>query len=147
MASPETSKSLLDRARDRGDAASWRRLTDLYTPLIHRWVRPYVSQPADAEDVIQEVLAAVARDLPGFRYTQAPGAFRAWLRGIAVNRLREYWRSQRTRPQASGGNDIPETLRQLEDPHSELTRAWDLEHDRHVAHSLVESIRLEFQPA
>jgi len=28
MAAPETSKSLLDRARDLGDAASWRRLSD-----------------------------------------------------------------------------------------------------------------------
>jgi RNA polymerase sigma-70 factor (ECF subfamily) len=147
MASPETSKSLLDRARDLGDAASWRRLTDLYTPLIQRWVRPYVAQAADADDVIQEVLVAVARDLPGFRHNQAPGAFRAWLRGIAVNRLREYWRSRHGRPQTPGGHDITETLRELEDPYSPLSRAWDLEHDRHVAHSLLQSIRLEFQPA
>jgi RNA polymerase sigma-70 factor (ECF subfamily) len=147
MASPETSKSLLDRARDLGDAASWRRLTDLYTPLIQRWIRPYVAQPADADDVIQEVLVAVARDLPGFRHNQAPGAFRAWLRGIAVNRLREYWRSRHGHPQAAGGNGIVETLQQLEDPHSPLSRSWDLEHDRHVAQSLLESIRLEFQPA
>jgi RNA polymerase sigma-70 factor (ECF subfamily) len=147
MASPETSKSLLDRARDLGDAASWRQLTDLYTPLIQRWIRPYVAQPADADDVIQEVLVAVTRDLPGFHHNQAPGAFRAWLRGISVNRLREYWRARQARPQAPGGNGIDETLRDLEDPHSPLSRAWDLEHDRHVARSLLESIRLEFQPA
>jgi RNA polymerase sigma-70 factor (ECF subfamily) len=147
MASPDTSKSLLDRARDLGDAASWRRLTDLYTPLIQRWVRPYIAQPADADDVIQEVLVAVARDLPGFRHNQSPGAFRAWLRGIAVNRLREYWRSRHGRIQATGGGDVDQALRDLEDPGSPLSRAWDLEHDRHVAQSLLESIRLEFQPA
>jgi RNA polymerase sigma-70 factor (ECF subfamily) len=147
MASPATSKSLLDRARDLGDAASWRRLIDLYTPLIQRWVRPYVAQPADADDVIQEVLVALARDLAGFRHTQAPGAFRAWLRAIAVNRLREYWRSRHGRPQAAGGDGIVETLEQLKDPHSPLSRSWDLEHDRHVVNSLLESIRLEFEPA
>ena len=38
-------------------------------------------------------------------------------------------------------------LRQLEDPTSSLSRAWDEDHDRHVAQTLVESIRLEFQPA
>jgi hypothetical protein len=56
MAAPETSERRLDRARDLGDAASWRRLTDIDTPLIQGRVRPYVAQADDADDIIQEVL-------------------------------------------------------------------------------------------
>jgi RNA polymerase sigma-70 factor (ECF subfamily) len=144
MAAPHTSHSLLERARDPTDAASWRKLTDLYTPLIRRWARTYVAQPADADDVVQDVLAVLVRELPHFEHSNNPGAFRAWLRSITVNRLRVHWR--KCHP-AAGGNAITEQLLQLEDPSSSLSRAWDEEHDRHVLTTLLDAIRLEFQPA
>ena len=144
MAAPHTSHSLLERARDPTDAASWRRLTDLYTPLIRRWARTYVAQAADADDVVQDVLAVLVRELPHFEHSDNPGAFRAWLRSITVNRLRAAWRSRRP---AAGGEAVSEQLLQLEDPSSPLSRAWDEEHDRHVVTTLLDSIRLEFQPA
>lgn len=142
MSSPPTSQSLLQRARDRGDAASWRRLTDLYTPLVRRWVRRAGVGETDLDDVVQEVLTALVRDLPRFEHNRRAGAFRAWLRTITVHRVRTHWQA---RPPAIAGS--PEALAELEDPESPLSRAWDEEHDRHVLGSLLESIRLEFQPA
>jgi RNA polymerase sigma-70 factor (ECF subfamily) len=140
MGSPETSHSLLDRARDRSDAVSWRKLVDLYAPLVRSWVRPNVRQAADADDVVQEVLAQLVGELQGFSHNGRAGAFRVWLRGITVNRLRVYWRS---RAPACGG-DIVERLSQLEDPMSLLSCSWDAAHDRHVAETILDSIRLEF---
>src|SRR4051812_5659600 len=147
MATPETPKSLLDRARDSSDGESWRRLTDLYSPLIRRWVRAAIAQPADADDLVQEVLTTLVKELPAFRHGRRPGAFRAWLRAVTVNRLREYWRSRRDQPQAAGDDGTTEALHQLEDPASLLSRKWDREHDLHVARTLLEAIRLEFEPA
>ena len=141
---PHTSQSLLDRARDPSDAASWRKLIDLYTPLIRGWARLYATQPADADDVVQDVLTIVVRELPRFEHSRNPGAFRAWLKALTVNRLRVLWR---TRHPASGGDAILEQLHQLEDPCSPLSRSWDEEHDRHVLTTLLGAIRLEFQPA
>ena len=80
---------------------------------------------------MQEVLAVVVRELPGFRHNQRPGAFRAWLRTILVNRLQAFWRARRSQPIAAGGIAEPE-LEQLEDPEDDLGRLWDQEHDRHV---------------
>jgi RNA polymerase sigma-70 factor (ECF subfamily) len=145
MPVPQTSQSLLDRARDRGDAASWRKLTDLYQPLIRRWVNPHVAQPADADDLVQEVLATMSDELPRFQHNQRAGAFRVWLRSITVHRLRRYWRAHRGKFQAINGDDVLEVLHQLEDPHSPQSHAWDQEHDRHVMHMLLETIRLEFE--
>jgi len=142
-----TSKNLLAKARDRSDQAAWHRLMELYSPLIEKWVRPHVAQRADAEDVVQEVLTTLVRELPGFGHNQRPGAFRAWLRLITVHRLRAYWERRDSRPPATGGPDGQEALAQLADPASALSQAWDLEHDRHVTKTLLESIRLEFQPA
>src|SRR5581483_3817844 len=110
MSTPQTSQSLLNRARDRGDAAAWRKIMDIYLPLIRRWVAPHVAQQADADDLVQEVLTTVVDDLARFRHNQRSGAFRAWLRSITVHRLRRYWRSQRNACQASGGDDVLKIL-------------------------------------
>jgi RNA polymerase sigma-70 factor (ECF subfamily) len=145
MSTPQTSQSLLDCARNRGDAASWRKLTDIYVPLIRRWVAPHVAQPADVDDLVQEVLATLVDQLPGFQHNRRAGAFRAWLRSITVHRLRRYWRSRHNSCQATGGEEALMTLRELEDPESPQSRAWDDEHDRHVAQALLVTIQLEFQ--
>jgi RNA polymerase sigma factor (sigma-70 family) len=143
---PETPISLLERLRLSPDPASWQRLVDLYTPLIHHWLGRYALQSSDADDLTQEVLSAVAGELPQFRHDLRQGAFRRWLRTVAVNRLRNFWRARRTRPLAVGGDDFESVLGQLEDPESRLSRVWDEEHDRHVVRRLLELIEPEFEP-
>ncbi len=147
MADLPTSKSLLAKARDRSDQAAWHRLMEVYSPLIEKWVRHHVAQRADAEDVVQDVLTTLVRELPRFDHNQRAGAFRAWLRMITVHRLRAYWERRDSRPPARGGMDQQKALAQLADLTSALSQAWDLEHDRYVTKTLLESIRLEFQPA
>jgi RNA polymerase sigma-70 factor, ECF subfamily len=147
MADTPTSKSLLAKARDCSDQDAWRRLTDLYAPLVEKWVRPHVAQRADAEDLVQEVMTTLVRELSRFDHNQRAGAFRAWLRTITVHRLRTYWERRDGRPTVGAGADIYEALKQLADPNSSLYRSWNEEHDRHVTKTLLASIRLEFQPA
>jgi RNA polymerase sigma-70 factor, ECF subfamily len=147
VADSPTSKSLLVKARDCSDQTAWRRLTELYEPLVGKWVRPHVAQRADAEDLVQEVMATLVRELPRFDHNQRPGAFRAWLRTITVHRLRAYWDKRDARLPAAGGADPGDALDYLADPSSALWRSWDEEHDRHVIKSLLKSIQLEFQPA
>jgi RNA polymerase sigma-70 factor (ECF subfamily) len=139
-----TSTSLLERLQDRLDSAAWQRLVSLYSPCIHSWLRRYALQASDAEDVVQEVLGVVARRLPEFRHNQRPGAFRAWLRAITVNCLRSFVRYRQHHPPAPGATDLASDLDRLEDPDSDLSRLWDLEHDRHVAARLLELVKPEF---
>jgi RNA polymerase sigma factor (sigma-70 family) len=143
---PDTSISLLERLRLRPDDASWQRLVELYTPLIRDWLRRYDLEGADADDLTQEVMQVLVREMPNFRHDLRPGAFRRWLRNVTVNRLRVFWRGRRARPVAAGGSDFGLVLDQLEDPSSGLSRLWDEEHDRHVARRLLELIEPEFEP-
>jgi len=142
----DTSLSLLERLRLRPDDASWRRLVDLYTPLIHHWLRGRLVPAADADDLGQEVLVVLLRELPRFEHTGRPGAFRSWLRTITVHRVRDFWRSRGYRPEATGDSAFLDRLDELEDPGGGLTRLWDEEHDRHVVRRLLELIRSDFQP-
>jgi RNA polymerase sigma-70 factor (ECF subfamily) len=136
-----TSATLLERLRDRADDSAWRRLVELYTPLVRFWLARHLPQQADMDDLIQQVFTVVVEKFPDFRHNGHTGAFRAWLRGISVNRLRMFWRS---RPHA--GADPEPLLRQLEDPSSELSQQWDREHDQYVFHRALELIEPEFKP-
>src|SRR5438132_3479657 len=141
----ETSASLLERLRQQPDAASWERLVALYTPLLHSWLRRNLVPREDIEDLVQEVMEVLVRELPQFRYAPERGTFRGWLRTITVNRLRMFWRSRQSRPLATGDSDLARQLDELEDPHSTLSQLWDREHDRHVAQRLLELIQPEFE--
>jgi RNA polymerase sigma-70 factor (ECF subfamily) len=140
------SLSLLERLREPGDGDAWRRLVALYTPLLQRWLSRTLLQPADRDDLVQDVLSVVVRRFPEFRYAQRPGACRAWLRAIAVNCLRDFWKAQAHCPRATGDRQFVATLDQLEDPHSDQSRLWDQEHDRHVLQRLMEFLQPEFKP-
>src|SRR5262249_16682454 len=98
--SPATSAHRLDQARGRC-ASAWDRLVALYTPLLDAWLTAAGLQPADREDLTQRALEILVRQLPDFEHSGRPGAFRAWLRGITVNLLREFWRG---RPEPEAGS-------------------------------------------
>jgi RNA polymerase sigma-70 factor (ECF subfamily) len=134
--SPGTSASLLEQARGRSSAA-WERLVALYGPLLDAWLTAAGLQAADRQDLAQRVLAVLVQQLPTFEHNGRPGAFRAWLRGVTVNLLREHWRA---RPTAASES----VLAQLADPEGGLSRIWNEQHDRHVLHGLMESVRGEF---
>jgi len=132
-----TSLSLLNRLRDPADGDAWARLARVYSGLLSAWFAAAGLQPADREDLTQDALAVVLRQMPDFQHCGRPGAFRAWLRGIATNLLREYWRA---RPAAQADSILVE----LADPGSGLNRAWNEEHERHVLAGLLDLARPEF---
>jgi RNA polymerase sigma-70 factor (ECF subfamily) len=143
----DTSMSLLDDACRRPDSESWTRLVGIYTPLLKGWIGRYDVQDSDADDLVQDVLMVVLRELPTFRHNQRQGAFRSWLRGILVNRVRNFWRARGKRPVARGDSDFLAMLAELEDPRSQLSRVWDREHDRHLTQRLLEVIEPRFSPS
>lgn len=98
-----TSTTLLARARA-NDPLAWQRLVDIYSPLVYHWCRSARLQAADSADLLQDVFHAVARSLDRFRRESGRGSFRAWLRRITVNKLRDHLRSRATEPPAEGGS-------------------------------------------
>jgi RNA polymerase sigma-70 factor (ECF subfamily) len=111
-----TPSSLLVRVRSPEDRRSWesawRRLVDLYSPVVYAWCLGAGLQPADAADVGQEVFLTVARKLGQFRRDREADSFRGWLYAIARNKVRDWARHRG----ASGANGDEDLLEQLEAP-------------------------------
>ena len=110
---------------------------DVYWPLVYGWLRQRGLQHDDAEDLGQDVLQVLMRELPRFRYDRNRGSFRGWLRTITANRLRNFRRKDRARPMSLGDADWTRIVNDLEDPNSPLSQQWDQEHDRFVARALA----------
>jgi RNA polymerase sigma-70 factor (ECF subfamily) len=140
----DTSASLLEILRDRPDEIHWRRLVDLYSPLIRHWLHRHTVAAADADDLVQDVLTVVIRRIPEFHRRPHTGAFRCWLKTITGNCLRDFWRAKKIRPRAAAQPDFDDILQQLEDPTSGLSREWDMEHDRWITQRLLELLQPEF---
>jgi RNA polymerase sigma-70 factor (ECF subfamily) len=142
----ETRQSLLFRAQT-GEEAAWQDLTDLYRPLILAWLNRQGVPARDLEDLSQDILLSVVKHLPAFQHSGHRGAFRSWLRTIVCNRTTDYWRACDARAQASGGSGATAALQQIADPHSDLNRQWDEEHDRYVLDCVLDLVQEEFEPA
>jgi RNA polymerase sigma-70 factor (ECF subfamily) len=111
----DTSSTLLERARA-NDAGAWRRLVELYRPLVLFWCGRAGLTGADAEDVAQEVFAGACAGLAGFRRDRPGDTFRGWLRGITRNQVLLHARRNRGRARAQGGDDAWEQLQGFPDP-------------------------------
>ena len=133
----ETSLSLLERLRHSPENEGWNRLASLYAPLVREWLRRYEVQDSDANDLVQEVLLTVSKELGTFEHRGQPGAFRGWLKAILINRLRKFWRARDRFPEAWGDSEMNAKLAQLNDPASEISRIWDREHDQYVLKQLL----------
>src|SRR5262245_28164345 len=103
--SPQTPRSLLERVCG-GDQSAWRALLPLYEPLPRAWLRPADLEPADCDDLTQQILAVVVRKLPTFQHSGRDGAFRAWLRSAALYEVADFRRARARGPDLRDPDDL-----------------------------------------
>ncbi|MFU9038419.1 MULTISPECIES: sigma-70 family RNA polymerase sigma factor [Streptomyces] len=80
-------------AAQAGDDRAREKLIAAYLPLLYNIVGRALSGHADVDDVVQETLLRVVRDLPSLR---APESFRSWLVSITLRQINTHWHRQRT---------------------------------------------------
>lgn len=142
----ETSLTWLDRLVAAPDGDDWTRLVDVYTPLLRAWLHRAGVPDADRDDLAQDVLVVVVREIGGFE-RRGSGAFRGWLRAILLNRVRAHFARPATRDRAAGGSSAAERFNDLADPASALSKQWDRDHDEYVAARALALARAAFTGA
>ncbi|MEU4218867.1 sigma-70 family RNA polymerase sigma factor [Actinoplanes sp. NPDC026623] len=105
---PDTATVVAARA---GDPAAVDRLVAGYLPLVYTIVGRALDGHADVDDVVQDTMLRVLRNLGDLR---DPEAFRSWLVAITVRQVRERYRMRRSAPDVL----LPDDLR---DPGADFT--------------------------
>ena len=107
-----TSPTLLQKLREANQPEVWERFVDLYTPLLLTWARVMGLQPADADDLVQEVFATLLQKV--HQYDAKSGRFRVWLRAVCHNRWCDLQRKRGARaPTARAASDTVDDRRPM----------------------------------
>lgn len=89
-----THASLLERLKDLDDQASWQEFYRTYRNVIFIFALKHDLTPAEAEEVLQETVITVARNLPGFEYDPARCSFKTWLFNLTLWRIQDQLRKR-----------------------------------------------------
>jgi len=135
-----TSVSLLNRLRQPRADVAWQRFVELYAPLIFYWGRQKGLAPADASDLVQDVLSDLVVELRTFQYDPSR-RFRGWLRTVAVNRATNMRRRLDLAPQSVDAFSL--SLLAENDDSDVLA---DSEYHCRIALRALELLKEEFEP-
>lgn len=134
----ETSLTWLGRMVATPNGADWQQLAHIYPPLLHAWLHRAGVPASDRDDLVQEVLVVVVRQVKEFDH-RGRGAFRAWLRGILANHIRKYFRDR----------DVPVAfdLEQFGRLDTTISQQWDRDHDAFLVSKAMAASEGDFAPA
>lgn len=141
----QTSLSLL--ARLKGDSLhgrSWDEFVRRYQPRIVSWCRRWGLQDSDAQDVSQNVMLELAKQMSAFEYKPG-GRFRAWLKTIARRAWYDYTMKRKRAEFQAPESDL---WRKLDNAAAEtdLLQALEEECNRELLALAMKSIEARVKP-
>lgn len=143
MLVPDTRPSLILRVRNPNDADAWNQFVNLYRPVILRLACRKGIQPADAEDLAQQVLMSVAGAIERWQPDAQKARFRTWLQTIVRNAILNAL--QRRSPDiAVGGDGDTNCLEQTPGPQCDDLNSLNDEYRRELFLRAVQRIHMEF---
>ena len=94
-----TRATLIERLKNWQDQSSWQDFFDTYWQLIYNVARKGGLTEAEAQDVVQETMVSVAKQMPKFQYDPAIGSFKAWLLNMTRWRIVDQFRKRGPLPE------------------------------------------------
>ena len=142
-----TRKSLLTRLKNWDDQEGWREFFETYWRLIYSVAMKAGFKDAEAQDIVQETVIAVAKKMRGFKYDPQIGSFKAWLLLNVRSRIADHLRKSNRQPALAGagtGSDSwLNTVENLPDPSANLEATWDEEWEKNIFAAAVDRVKTE----
>jgi RNA polymerase sigma-70 factor (ECF subfamily) len=135
-----TRTTLLTRVFEGIDPSAWTEFHDRYGDLIRGFAIRQGLQPADCDDVVQEVLLALTKSINRFEYDPARGKFRSYLKTLVIRTI--FRKSRQERGRTGLGDNAIEAERTEADPaHSTM---WESEWRQHHIRRAMQRLKSDF---
>jgi RNA polymerase sigma-70 factor (ECF subfamily) len=157
-----TRQSLLARLKNWGDQDSWRDFFETYWRLIHVTAMKAGLTDAEAQEVVQEVMVAVAKKMPEFTYDPAKDSLKGWLLAVTRWKIVDQYRKREAQAKISGEvfTTTPEprglerhdetartaTVERVPDP-ARLDDIWDAEWRQNLLRTALNRVKVRVNPA
>jgi RNA polymerase sigma-70 factor (ECF subfamily) len=145
-----TRESLLSRIKNWEDRESWQDFFDTYWKLIYGIARKAGLTDAEAQDVVQETVISVAKNIEGFRYDPAVCSFKSWMLQLTRWRISNQLKKRsaeavRHAPVVDSGSpraDETPTIERIPDPDGfRLEAIWDDEWEKNLLAAALERVK------
>ncbi len=139
-----TRYSLLSRLQNWGDEDSWRVFFDTYWRLIYSVALKAGLTQVEAEEVVQETVICVARDIQNFKRDRRLGSFKGWLRNLTRWRIADQLEKRTRLSQAEAGGTARrfQPLENIPDPADEAARQdWEEEWQSHLLNAAKQRVK------
>jgi RNA polymerase sigma factor (sigma-70 family) len=141
-----TRYSLLSRLQDWDDQESWKDFFDTYWRLIYAIALKSGLTEAEAQDVVQETVICVAKDINKFKRDRQFGSFKGWLRNLTRWRIADQLRKRKPNVLGEDGSSPGSTpvvdLAEIPDPvDGGLESVWEAEWQSNLMEAALERVK------
>ena len=147
-----TRSSLVKRLRNWEDHGSWQDFFDTYWKLIYAVAIKAGLSEAEARDVVQETVLAVAKQMREDGYDRTKSSFKNWLCLITRRRIIDHFRKRtdpklRPAPRARDGTSRTDTIDRVPDPASlNLDSVWEEEWKKNLLDAAIQLVKQQVTP-
>jgi RNA polymerase sigma factor (sigma-70 family) len=127
-----TRQSLLEKLKVAGSKDGWEEFYETYSGMIVNFAMREGLSASEAEDVLQETIISVYKQMPEFTYNPQQGSFKSWLYQLVRWRIADQFRDRKPDSPARPGNsrshspDRTATIERVVDPNgNELESIWE----------------------
>jgi len=146
-----TRTSLLRRLKQWEDQESWRDFFNTYWKLIYGTAVKAGLNDAEAQDVVQDTVIAVAKKIEDFKYDPVIDSFKGWLLYLTRKRIALHYRKRERdrggKPRDSEAMALTAELEGIPDPAGvDLEAIWDEEWEKNLADAALARVKQEVNP-
>src|SRR5256885_13285049 len=145
-----TRRSLVEHLADWGDQLRWQEFFDTYSKLIYSSARRSGLTDAEAQEVVQETVITVAKNIDKLKYDPEIGSFKGWLLQITRWRIADQFRKREPgnakRPRSTDDR-LTATIERVPDSQIvDLDEVWESSWKENLFEAAVSAVEKKNQP-
>jgi len=145
-----TRRSLIERLANWEDRKHWQEFFDSYWKLIYSAARKSGLTDAEAQEVVQETIITVAKNIEKLKYDPAIGSFKGWLLQITRWRIVDQFRKREpgnAKAPRAADDRMTATIERIPDSRvDDLDALWEAEWKQNLFEGAIARVKKKVDP-